>query len=241
MGIVKFGTLLKDDQPYFGCVEKANEAKLGFGDTVPGMEFEWVEADNLLVGRDFACIGISWTKLNAQKLVLGQLTQIDGQYFMCRCLKVGTTDSEDSEWVNILKSCGDTTDIWGSRNDPFWGQEEHPFSPVFRMMGRREGRIHAYANRDAACSNFGFRPVLEPVKYAIDLDLYHAVHENVKLWFPFGPIECPIEGTLIECSDYDITIQTKQRLRLEEKQPYIYQDGDEIVINRAILTWMTKN
>lgn len=81
--------------------------------------------------------------------------------------------------------------------------------------------------------------MLEPVKYPSDPDLHRAMHKKVKLWFPLGPVEDPIEGTLIECSDYDVTIRTKQKVN--DVQPYIRQDDNEIVIARCILTWMTKN
>lgn len=233
MEIVKFGTLLKNGEPHVGCVEKANDAKLGFGDTIPDMEFEWVEASNLLVARHLVCTGISWDALNAQKLIVGQPVRIDGRYFMCRC---------PSERDPIYDIHDESNNAWGDWDECFWCQEEHPDNPTFRVLRKMSKQETFYGTKDAAVARIGFRPVLEPVKLAggpVE-NLYHAMHENVKLWFPFGPVECPIEGTLIECSDYDVTIQTKQRLKLEEKQPYIYQDGDEIIINRYILTWMTE-
>lgn len=226
-------------EPHAGCVEKANDVRLSFGDTIPGMEFEWVEAGDLLVGRSFAGTGISWIKLNAQNLVQGQIVQIDGQYFMCRCLKVGATSFGDSEWADILKRCGDSDDVWGNRNESFWGQEEHPVNPSFRMLGRRGEWTRGYAVKDSTFHLIGFRPALEPVKNPSDPDLRRAMHKRIKLWFPLGPVEGPIEGTLIECSDYDVTIRTKQKVK--EVQPYIRQDGNEIIIARCILTWMTKN
>ena len=85
MGIVKFGTLLLDGQPYVGCVKKGSAAKLSFGYTDPNTAVEWVETGNLLVARHLVCMCISWDALNAQNLVTGRLMLIDGQYFMCRC------------------------------------------------------------------------------------------------------------------------------------------------------------
>lgn len=232
MGIVKFGTLLLDGQPYAGCVKNGNTAKLGFGYTDTNTAVEWVETGNLLVARHLLCTGISWEALNAQKLVVGQLVRIDGQYFMCRC---------PSERDAIYDIYDESDNVWGDWDEHFWCQEEHPDNPTFRVLRKMSKQSSFYGTKDAAVPRIGFRPVLEPVKYPGDLDMHHAMHETIKLWFPFGPVEDPIEGTLIEFSDYDVTVQTKQRLKLEEKQPYIHQDGDEIVINRAILAWMTKN
>ena len=223
MGIVKFGTLLLDGQPYVGCVKKGGAAKLSFGYTDPNTAVEWVETGNLLVARHLVCMCISWDALNAQNLVTGRLMLIDGQYFMCRC---------PSEQDAIY---GEPDNVWVDWDLYFWCQEEHFSNPTFRVLRKMSQKKSAYGTKDAAVSLIGFRPVLEPVKCVKDQDLSHTLHGSVKLWFPFGPVK----GTLTDYSDYDITIRTEQRL--PEANSTVCRNDDEIVISRTGHIWMTNN
>ena len=87
--VVKLGSLYFDGQPQEIGVPY-NGKRLLFGDTVSGKEISWARLQNgLLIAGRCVCTEISWEQLHEEGFVFGAPITIDGETYLCRCLRVG--------------------------------------------------------------------------------------------------------------------------------------------------------
>ena len=235
MEIVQLGSLyLNGEVRTPGTVKGVFETPF-IGDTVGGHEIQWVKDGERLIADRCIVQNITWNDLDVFGFIFGCPVLIDGKRYLCRSLKGGALPETHNEWDDLMKRHGGKESLWHWQRVYFWCQEEHSSNPTFRMLRKMSQQESAYGTKGVANSLIGFRPVLEPGKCVKDQDLSHALRGSVKLWFPFGPVE----GTLTDYSDYDITIRTEQRL--PEANSNVCRNDDEIVISRTGPIWMTNN
>lgn len=120
--VIEIGTLYFDGRPQKVGV-KYNGERLSLGPTVPGKAIQWVKANGLLIADRCVCTQISWGELDFIGLVFGTIIQIDGRWYLCRCLKVGAEGGVPNEWDAILEKVGESNDLWHWKDAFFWGQE----------------------------------------------------------------------------------------------------------------------
>lgn len=141
-----------------------NSGQIRLGESVPGKEIQWVRlSSGLLIADRCVCNQISWEQLHTQGLVFGTPFQIDGQFYLCRCLKVGAEDGVPNEWDAALDETGEDNEIWHWDDWYSWGQEATSSGLTCAVRGCRSARYwddRTAANRGVLA---GFRPALEPL------------------------------------------------------------------------------
>ena len=166
MEIVKFGSIYNygiAQSPGFACNETAN---FFLGDTASGKELQWVKLKNgLLVADRCVCIEVSWEQLHKAGLVFGTLVTIDGEAYLCRCLKVGAKDHEPNEWDAALDATSEDDRLWHWEDAFFWGQEPVEGWAAHRAYrGYFSARYWYYSSASYRFVLLGFRPALEPLR-----------------------------------------------------------------------------
>ena len=198
--IKKLGSVYFDDGPVLPG-SKLGEQQFSIGDTYSGMELQWVCDGCRLVADRCICINISWEQLNQMGFVFGTPVRIDGELYLCRCLKVGALPDTPNEWDILLEQYGDDNDLWHWKGMYFLGQETPPDWATHRALRGDETARHWNLGNAAGRGVYvGFRPVLEPLFPELS-DLL--VGSNIKVFGPCGEI---IEGQLAEYDDYDLVL-----------------------------------
>ena len=200
--IEKIGSLYFDGRPQKVGVAYNGE-QISFGDAAPGQEISWVRMQSgLLVADRCVCTNISWEDLDKEGFVFGALVTINGETYLCRCLKVGAKEGETNEWDAALDETGEGDDLWHWENKYFWGQETSKHGASTRAVRGYYSARHWINSGNTATrlAHLGFRPVLEPLLSGGPEVL---VGRNIKV---FGPREEYIRGRLVEFSDYDLMV-----------------------------------
>lgn len=231
--IVKLGSLYLDGQPKKAgafCITN----KIALGGTVLDYELQWVKLSNgLLIADRSVCVNVSWKQLNDAGLVFGTPVTIDGETYLCRCLKVGAEEGEPNEWDTALDEAGRDTSLWHWGDDFFWGQEVADHNELFRALrgyyaARGRGQ-YTVSYRD---DYLGFRPALEH----LDSGLCHPemlLGKTAKVYCSDG---ISIEGCLVDFSDYDVVLKTSSLIPADSA--WAAKDGYNIIISRGNITFM---
>ena len=117
------GSLYLDDLPAVPSTLCMSNTTIRIGDTVPGKELMWVPDGKRLILARCCCLNVNWKQLDQQGLVFGTPMVVDGQTYVCRCLKVGAGKDEPNEWDDLLNRLGNKDALWHWKNQKFWGQE----------------------------------------------------------------------------------------------------------------------
>ena len=234
MEIVKFGSIYNygiAQSPGFACNETTN---FFLGDTASGKELQWVKLKNgLLVADRCVCIEVSWEQLHKAGLVFGTLVTIDGEAYLCRCLKVGAKDHEPNEWDAALDEAGEDSELWHWDEALFWGQETFEYSSSFRTVrGWAHARLWDIDDVATRAPHTGFRPALEYLgskSYPPDTLL----GKEVKI---YGPDGITAEGRLVDFSDYDIVLNAN--FVVPPDCFWVRVDKNNIIISRNKVVWL---
>ena len=209
-------------------------ADVSFGDTVPGRELQWVKLKSgLLIADRCACTNISWEDLDKVGFAFGTPVTINGETYLCRCLRVGTVEDEPNEWDTALDEAGEDNDLWHWRDGYFWGQETSVYEASTRSIrGHDSARDWYFSSATFRSEGVGFRPALEylgPAPCSPDTLL----GKKAKVYCSDG---VTIEGCLVGFSDYDVILETNSPI--PAGYPWITKEGNSIVINRRNIGWL---
>ena len=233
--IIKLGSLYFNGQPQEVGV-KYNGGQISFGPVAHGKELQWVKVNGLLIADRSICTNVSWEQLNDHGLIFGTPVQIDGQFYLCRCLKVGTKENVPNEWYSVLNETGEDNDLWYWDNIYFWGQEILEYKASYRAVrGYLSARSWNYLPAAHRSAHVGFRPALEylgPVPCSPDT----LVGRTIKVYFSGG---VSIEGCLVDFSDYDIIL--KPVTPIPADCPRAVKDGCNIVVSRDNIIWLKES
>lgn len=233
--IIKLGSLYFDGQPQrIGA--RYDSGKITLGASVPGKELQWVKLKSgLLIADRVVCVSVSWEHLDDQGLVFGTPFQIDGQFYLCRCLKVGAEGGVPNEWDTALGEAGEDVEIWHWSGQYFWGQET-----LENQESRRAVRGYCsarYWNNNSASSRFvrlGFRPALEPLG-SEPCSPETLIGKTIRL---YGPRGASLEGRLQDVDDYDFILSPAAGAHT--RCFWTSKAGDNLVVSRDSILWFTE-
>lgn len=200
---VKLGTLLLDGTDAKSGAKYQSGQSICFGE---GNTIQWVIVNSLLIANQSLLVDISWEDLSKQNLVLGKTVLLNGQRFICRLLKVGTSETEVNEWDDALDVAGDETTLWHWKGSCFWGQE-NPAPSRCVLRGYHSARYWYCDSSSRRYETLGFRPVLE---------LQPSDH------LVYGTEICAIGGQsvlygkLLEVTAYDVVIKPEAGSKLSK-------------------------
>lgn len=230
---VKFGTILVDGwvaEPGSYC---GTSADVSIGDTVPNLELTWLKHRGLLIADQCACTNISWDELNHAGLIWGRPVRIDGRYYLCRSLSVGTGKDELNEWGDLLNvdddaKTGETVGdllIWSDAY--FWGQEQADSNKaLYAVRGLESPWCFNKFNGSTKSWELGFRPVLEYLLTPSEISERMLGH-TVTL---YGPGKMSVAGRLASIDDYDLVLSSNS---LPHGCDWAIQRIDDIIVNRG--------
>lgn len=232
--IIKLGSLYFDGQPQ-ETGARYDSGRIAFGPAIPGKELQWVKVNGLLVADRCVCINVSWEQLDSQGLVFGTLVQIDGQFYLFRCLKVGAQKDASNEWDAALDETGESNDLWHWENQYFWGQE----TPKDWASNRAVRGFHSARDwlNSPATNRFpsvGFRPALEPLGSG-HCSPDALIGKTIRL---YGPGWAALEGHLLDADDYDFTLVPTAGA--PTRCFWASKAGDNLVVSRDSILWFTE-
>ena len=231
----RFGSVYHDDkacEPGL-CFTASN--KIALGDSVDGKEISWVKYKDMYIADRCVSTAISWNKLNEQGFVYGVPVKIDGRYYLCRCIEIGTRKDEDCEWNDILHEIGDSNDIWHWKHMYFWGQEESDLYPGERVFCGFLGHDFWGVTTPEKFVGLGFRPVLEELPDGIQVsDNLIGASINV-----YGTSD-HVVGTLLDYTEYDMILRTNLAdAHFPKYSSWVQQvSNGEIIVDRQAVTYV---
>ena len=236
MEIVKLGSIYLDgviQTPGFDC---GDSAEISFGDTVSGQEISWVRLKSgLLIADRCVCTDISWEQLDNQGLVFGTPIQIDGQFYLCRCLKVGAEKGIPNEWDAALDEAGEANNLWHWSNVCFWGQETSGYNASYHAVrGYGSARLWLSNGTTYRTVDVGFRPALEPLSASCSPDTLMG-----KLTKAYCPGSVTIEGILVDFNDYDVVLRPSSSLPAD--CPWATKEDCNVIIGRDNIIWLKES
>lgn len=199
--IKTFGTLYFNGRPQ-NSGALFNKQPIALGDTVAGKELEWVKIGVGYVAASVVCGSISWDDLNSVNYVFGIPIEIDGLWFLCRCLHTGARKGDPNEWDAILDVAGDDDNIWHWKGASFWGQETTDKSRQKSARGSDGARFWMALAPNRRYTKLGFRPILEPLLPGTT-DISKLLGRRVSLIDRNGEL---ITGDLESFDDYDLVL-----------------------------------
>lgn len=209
-----------------------NGETISFEDTVPGKEIQWVNVNGLLIADRCLCNNISWKQLNALGLVLGSIIRIDGEFYFCRCLKVGAKEGDPNEWDTALDVAGDSNELWHWDRQFFWGQETTNPTSYRGVRGYRPARRWYYFAASSRDVLVGFRPALETLgSEPCPPDTLIGKPARI-----YGPAGATLEGRLLDADDYDLVLQPTSMV--PKGCPWAHWDGSRLTVDRASVSWL---
>jgi len=232
MEIIQLGSMYFDETPFSISSKYASES-LSIGNTVQGKEISWIKANGLLVADHVVCVNISWDDLNKQGFIFGKKISIDGNFYLCRSLKVGSNGRTTNEWDDILDTTSEDDSLWNWDKIFFWGQETSK-----RHMARRAYRGYysaRYWYDDSASlrvPSLGFRPALEPL-VPDSLISDSLVGTIIKAYRDSGTIS----GILTGFTDYDLFLSpVADNVQISDYPWCCQQEDGTIIIDRSATT-----
>ena len=230
--VVKLGSLYLDGQPKKAGAFCINN-QISIGSTVLDYELQWVKLSNgLLIADRSVCVNVSWKQLNDAGLVFGTPVTIDGETYLCRCLKVGAEEDEPNEWDTALDEIGRDTSIWHWGDDFFWGQEVADHNELFRVLrGYYAARGRSQYTVSYRDDYLGFRPALEPLG-SEPCSPETLIGKTILL---YGPRGVSLEGRLQDVDDYDFVLAPVAGVPTDCF--WISKAGDNLVVSRDSVLW----
>lgn len=230
--IIKLGSLYFDGRPQETGAEY-DGGRITLGATISDKELQWVKLKSgLLIANCCVCYNISWKQLDSQGLVFGTPVQIDGQPYLCRCLKVGAEEGVSNEWNTALGEAGESNDIWHWSGQYFWGQEileDRASDRAFR--GYHSARFWYYNSASTRHASLGFRPALEPLD-SEPCSPETLIGKTIQL---YGPRGVSLEGRLQDVDDYDFVLAPVAGV--PTACFWISKAGDNLVVSRDSVLW----
>lgn len=206
---------------------------LAIGDTVPGKELRWVPWNGLLVANRCILCNISWEDLNEFGYIFGKPMEIDCQNYLCRSLTVGRDRGFPCEWDKMMSDLSKNNDLWNWRDNWTIGQETATAGEEFRVTRGSISALHrSYMGSERASQNVGFRPVLEPLGVC-SADPNSLIGRKVKIW---GPNWLPVDGVLVDASDYDLVLDTPTALL--NARGWSLMDSERTILDRTRANWL---
>lgn len=239
--MAQFGTLYFGDVPQevgtaYGYPGKHGvelfDEPLRIGNTVEGKELPFIKWRDKYVGATGFCKKVPWNVLNKAGYTYGTPVRINGRHYLCRCIQGGVTPRHPNEWDEILDEIGEDDLLWHWRNQYFWAMDTPEMDSKMRVV-RGYDSARNWTRTDRLTENLGiaFRPILEPLSEepCICDDL---VGTQLVV---YGP-GCPIKGTLVDFSDYDLTLEPTSPLPSEQSSSWVlHADGKEIIDRNKIV------
>ena len=234
---IKLGTAYIDEFPLSPGLRNHKSDRISIGDTISSFAIQWVRLSNgLLVADRCICNNVSWEQLNASGLVFGKVIQIDGSWYLCRCLKVGAKGGDSNEWDVALAEAGEDDGIWHWKGQYFWGQETpEGWASSRAVRGYYSARLWSYYYVSNRFVYVGFRPALEAL-VPVPLDYGPLVGTEITLMAPDHKF---VTGMLVSASDYDLVLET--RSPLPDICKWAISDGERVVIDRASVSWLRQS
>lgn len=221
------GSLYLDDQLMIPSSLCMSNTTIRIGDTVPGKELMWIPDGKRLIADRCVCLNVNWKQLDRQGLVFGTPMVVDGQTYMCRCLKVGAGRDEPNEWDDLLNRIGNKDALWHWKNQKFWGQELVDGVPLAAIVrGGKTSRAFEMAVPGVSLMNLGFRPVLEPVS-PLPSNLSGFVGKRIRVYGPGGK---DIIGLLVSTDEYDLVLENP--VFRPGQYNWVISDGSRAIANR---------
>lgn len=231
--VVKLGSLYFDGQPQEIGVPY-NGKRLLFGDTVSGKEISWARLQNgLLIAGRCVCTEISWEQLHEEGFVFGAPITIDGETYLCRCLRVGAKKGEPNEWDAALDEAEEDNDLWHWKKMFFWGQDLSKYNSLTRAV-RGYGSARSWSDRYARSrhADVGFRPALEHLG-SEPCSLNALLGNKTKVYCSDG---ITIESCLVDFSDYDVVLKASSSMPVDCS--WAIKDGNNIIVSRGDIIWL---
>lgn len=226
--IVKLGTMYFDGVPADPGA-RFNKKDLSIGETIRGWELPWVKDGNRLIADRCVCTNISWHQLDCWSFVYGKLISIEGQPYICRCLRVGNTSEEPNEWLELMDKYGDDDALWHWNCRYSWGQEATWKDGTIELECSTRGFHSACGWNSFDCrvqlDFIGFRPVLEPLNTELP-DAF--VGKTIRAYGKQGGY---ISGILTGFDDYDLVL--KLDVPVLYKCGWAMQRGTESIVQRT--------
>lgn len=230
--IIKLGSLYFNGQPQEVGV-KYNGGQISFGPVAHGKELQWVKVNGLLIADRSICTNVSWEQLNDHGLIFGTPVQIDGQFYLCRCLKVGAKEGVPNEWDAALDQAGDSNDLWHWEHEFFWGQETTSRYPTYRAFrGYESARIWDLSNATSRSVYVGFRPALEPLG-SVSCPPDALIGKPTRI---YGPRGMTLEGHLLSADNYDLVLEAASPI--PDKCSWVSKDGNKLVVDWSSILWL---
>ena len=188
------------------------DAPLAIGDTCPGKELRWVEANGLLVAQGEVLTGVSRKMLAASGLDQECTLTIDGNEYKYRLLYVVPGNAgEACEW-EILQQAYPGVWMFNRNMLGFWGQE----GVYFNESG--------FSSSQSEEAGFGWRPILERII------LFTPDMVGKCLWVSTGLGS--LQGELVEITDYDLVFRKAVATNLPPEHFSVFL-GDRLVLEKA--------
>lgn len=234
---IKLGTAYIDEFPLLPGLRSHKSDRISIGDTISSFGIQWVRLSNgLLVADRCICNNVSWEQLNESGLVFGKVIQIDGSWYLCRCLKVGAKGGDPNEWDVALAEAGEDDEVWCWKGQYFWGQETlEGRAPYRAVRGYHSARCWSCNGAAFRGATVGFRPALEALVPA-PLDYGPLVGTEITLMTPDHKF---VTGMLLSISDYDLGLETHSLL--PDISKWAIPDGERIIIDQASVSWLKKS
>ena len=235
-----FGSLYLDGTVLQPGVLLDRSRKISLGNTVPGMELEWLDTGSRLIATSSICRSISWEQLNRIGYIFGHPVLVDGMSYLCRCLKVGVmhpknhTEEVSNEWDDLLDRFGADDGAWHWDGEFFWGQESYEPDKMKMLRGGSTPRNP----RSRGCclmttmADFGFRPVLEPLPPMSEMT-DAPIGQRVKVYGPLGGI---VDGVVASVDGYDLVL--KEPSKIPPRSGWVVRRGKTATINHDAIQWM---
>ena len=171
--------------------------------------------------------GARFDQLDCWGFVFGKLVCIDRNPYVCRCLRVGNTKEESSEWNELVDKYG-YDDLWHWYGRYFWGQEATWKDGTTELECTARGYYSARSWSSYDCriqlDFIGFRPVLEPLS-SEPPDAF--VGKPIRV---YGQTCGYVSGILIGPDDYDLVLKPDGPML--DKRGWAVQQGEEFIVQR---------
>ena len=244
--IVQFGTIYFGDVPheagaaywYPGKNEtELLDEPLCIGNTVDGKKLPFVRWRDKFVGTRGFCKNVPWNALNKAGYVYGAPVRIDGKRYLCRCIQGGATPRQPNEWDAILDEIGEADAIWHWKNQYFWAMDTPEMDSKMRVV-RGYDSARNWTRTDRLTENVGiaFRPILEPLSEEPCI-CDELIGTQLTVYGPGNPIK----GTLVDFSDYDLTLEPTSPLPSDQSDPWILHADCKEIIDRNKIVCVQKS
>lgn len=210
------------------------------GDTVSGLEIEWVKCGSAFAARHPLLINISWLDLLYQRMSGHKIIRIDGVDFRVDLPQIGQRKEvfQESHWARFylesIKAGGGV--LWQTdKKICFWGREPYGKSTTRCSVGGADLFHWHSEKKECRSDTIGWRPWLEP--------LLPAPQDILGVPVSVSTSHCLVSGIVVGFSEYDLVL--KRRRGIDQAYSDIpgctrRLDGDQVVIARSTIQWVVR-